>query len=283
MSESKPQFANFREAFCAYYRVSPEKYSRAVLWRSLPVSRRPLAAPILAFNRTFFATDLDIIRSLGAMTSEEQFSLQLDELYAVNRLERNIRRGFLGIRASGTRLMSLWKTVAPYVAPTAVVPSGRADEVRGGATPAGDRRSPDGAVVPEYIRTSPAIMRRVGRPSGPATREGEESRADVGWGAGDAIEGSAVVLRRLKRACDDISLGLSPAEAVTKAGLDDVQQLERLLAVNAAKNPSFGWMLGHLRLAEQLRQAEAELARHKLLVTEQAVELARWRGSGPRP
>ena len=92
MAESKPQFANFKDAFCAYYRVPAEKYGRAVLWRSLPFTRRILAVPILWFNQTFFATDLDIIRSLGPIQSSENFSLQLDELHAVNRLERNLRR-----------------------------------------------------------------------------------------------------------------------------------------------------------------------------------------------
>ena len=270
MAESKPQFANFREAFCAYYRVTPEQYARAVLRRSLPVSRRVLAWPILAFNRTFFATDLDIIRSLGAAYSEEQFALQLDELYAVNRLERNIRRGFLGIRASGSRLMNLWKTVAPYVAPRAAAP----ETTGNGGRSADDSRRTNGGAPVEYTRASPAILRRVGRPNG---TEGAGAGGVAGEQAADAMYSSAVLLRRLKRACDDIALGVTPTEAVSKAGLENLAQLERLLEANSATNPSFQWMLGHLRQSEQLRVANEEVARLKVLLAEQAVELARGR------
>lgn len=279
MAQSKPQFANFREAFCAYYRVAPEQYGRAALWRSLPFSRRLLAWPILAFNPHFFATDLDIIRSLGALTSEEQFSLQLDELHTVNRLERNIRRGVLGIRASGTRLMQLWRTVAPYVDPT-LPPGPTPDRERdeGGTTP--------GAASPgPYVRHSPAIVRRVGR--NPTAEASDPMGSPGAWGAqtpggvGDAAASSSVLLRRLKRACDDICLGQPPAEAVARAGLDDVGQLRRLLEVNGASNPAFRWMLGQLQQGDRVAALESELAQVKRLLAEQAVELDRWRTSGP--
>lgn len=286
MGENKAQFANFKDAFCAYYRIPPEKYARAVLWRALPFSRRLLALPILAFNSTFFATDLDIIRSLGAMQSSENFSLQLDELHAVNRLERNIRRGIFGIRASGSKLMGLWKTVEPFVIPPAVpvfIPVTNSPEM---AMSSGPRRSSDAGEAPLPVinnspRMSPAAARSVSRSSSPLD---VNLRAEPGVATAviDAADMSAVVIRRLKRACDDTVLGVPVEEAVINAGLNSVGQFMRLLESNSAAYPSFRWLLQQLRNAELLRDLESENAGLKAVLAEQTVELARVRGGGRR-
>lgn len=280
MADTKPQFANFKEAFCAYYRIRPEKYGRAVLWRSLPWTRRVLAAPILIFNRTFFATDLDIIRSLAPIRSAEEFAWQLDELHAVNRLERNIRRGFLGIRASGGRLMNLWKTVEPYVNQTAGA-DGNSTAAAGSSV-----SRPLTDVVPGFssgdgARTSPAIARRVGRTATVTLEESGEAGGMRGLGVADVGESSALILRRLRRACDDTVRGIPMEEAVLRSGLESVPQFRRLLEVNAASHPGFRWLHDHLRLGEMRRQLEAENAGLKKMLADQAAELARLR-SGPR-
>lgn len=115
MSEAKQQFSNFKEAFCAYYRCEPKAFSRKALFLGIPVTRRLLAIPIYVFNRAFFAIDMGIIESLGEARSSEEFSSMLDELSNTSRLERSIRRGLLGIRVSGGKLMAQWQLVAPYV------------------------------------------------------------------------------------------------------------------------------------------------------------------------
>jgi len=268
MAESKPQFANFGQAFCAYYRVKPAKYGRAVLWRSLPWSRRLLALPILAFNRTFFATDLDIIRNLEASQSAEEFSLQLDELYAVNRIERNIRRGFLGIRASGSKLMNLWKTVEPYVAP----PNDLTGTV---ASPLAVARSPGPAQA--TARLSPAIARRVGRAPSSASSESPEFVDYGDTGRAPASEASGLILRRIQRACDEVVSGTPVEEAVSRSGLDNVPQFLRLLAENATSKPSFRWLHEQLSQAERNRQIAAENAELKRTLNQQSIELARLR------
>lgn len=279
MAESKPQFANFGEAFCAYYRVRPEKYERAVLWRALPWSRRLLAVPILVFNRTFFATDLDIIRNLKPIQSVEEFSLQLDELYAVNRVERNIRRGFFGIRASGSRLMHLWKLVEPYVnSPkvTAVHPRSIAAQSKGGLRVSAEP-SAEGTPPVERVRASGAAARRVGRPGGDTSNGTRSPSSERERSTPDVLETSPLVLRRLHRACNETVSGLPLEQAVSNSGLEDVPQFLRLLSLNAASNPSFGWLLEQLRHSEIRRQLETENARLQAELAENRTELARLR------
>lgn len=273
MAETKPQFANFKEAFCAYYRVRPEKFANTVLWRSLPWSRRLLAVPILTFNRTFFATDLDIIRNLESIQSAEEFSLQLDELYAVNRIERSIRRGFLGIRASGSRLMNLWKTVEPYVTPpVALSPMPRVAARAPASSP----------FLAGSARTSPAIARRVGRMTSAPAEVSGETVARVGLGVVDAIETSPEMLDRLQRAFENTVRGIPLEEAVSTTGLDSVAHFRRLLEVNAAANPGFRWLHEQLQQGEMRREMEGKIVALKKKLEEQTVELARLRGNHRR-
>jgi len=115
MAEDKAQFGNFKEAFCAYYRCEPKAYARKALFVGIPASRRLLAVPIYLFNRPFFAIDVGIIESLGEARTSAEFSSMLDELCSTSRVERSIRRGILGIRVSGGKLMAQWELVADYV------------------------------------------------------------------------------------------------------------------------------------------------------------------------
>jgi hypothetical protein len=73
------------------------------------------AIPIYLFNRRFFAKDFDAIRAFGAARTPEEMTSVGAEFATVNRLERSIRRGFLSIRISGTRLLSLYERLLPYV------------------------------------------------------------------------------------------------------------------------------------------------------------------------
>ena len=115
MSEDKAQFSNFKEAFCAYYQCAPKAYARKALFLGIPATRRLLAVPIYLFNRPFFAIDVGIIESLGEARSSEEFSSMLDELCSTSRVERSIRRGILGIRVSGGKLMAQWELVAAHI------------------------------------------------------------------------------------------------------------------------------------------------------------------------
>ena len=279
MAETKPQFANFKDAFCAYYRVPEEKYGRAVLWRALPFTRRLLAMPILWFNHMFFATDLDIIRSLGPIQSSENFSLQLDELHAVNRLERNLRRGFLGIRASGSRLMALWKTVEPYVTPPdrSLPPQTRRPSESPGSRPPTEPAPPNGSQRP-----SPGAF-RAGAWGGAEPLPATDVAIPLPVNApADPLDVSALVVRRLKRACDDLVSGIPLPEAVANAGLDSVPQFLRLLDANSSTQPNFRWLREQIHNADRLQQLEDENNGLKSVLAEQTVELARIRGAARR-
>lgn len=155
MSGGTAQFPNFKAAFCGYHRCRPEDYVRKALFHGIPPTRRLLAYPIYLFNRRFFAIDMGILESLGEARSAEEFSGILDELSSTTRVERSIRRGFLGIRVSGTRLMTAWEAVAAYVkAPEVEVPV--VSVKRGGV---------DRSVVPEAgpKDVSAVVVRRLRR------------------------------------------------------------------------------------------------------------------------
>ena len=142
MSATKPEFRNFKEAFCAYHRCPETAYARKALFLGIPFTRRLLAYPIFLFNRSFFAIDFGILDSLGEARSVEEFTGILNELSGTSRVERSIRRGVIGIRVSGTRLMAEWDQVAKYVKP----PEAKAGEL-GRVTPRGegcDDRETDG-------------------------------------------------------------------------------------------------------------------------------------------
>jgi len=111
----RPQFANFKEAFCAYYRCKPERFEAKAFWKSLHRLAVLPAIPIYLFNRRFFHQDFDAIRQFGAARNSDEFSNVTDELGTMNRLERSIRRGVLRIRISGTRLLRLHDLLVPYV------------------------------------------------------------------------------------------------------------------------------------------------------------------------
>jgi hypothetical protein len=243
MSEAKPQFKNFKEAFCAYHRCSEAAYARKALFLGIPFTRRLLAYPIYLFNRSFFAIDFGILDSLGEARSEEEFTGMLDELSATSRVERSIRRGVVGIRISGTRLMSEWDQVARYVKP----PESTAGE-RGRVTPRATGERPV---------NSEAISREAPLP--------------------------AVVARRLHRAAKDVTTGKSMDQSALDAGLTGEAEFRKLLAQHCGDDPALRWLNTQLEQSVRIRELENEVAGLRVLLGERELLIRELRGGGSPP
>jgi hypothetical protein len=243
MSAAKPEFKNFKEAFCAYHRCSEAAYVRKALFLGIPFTRRLLAYPIYLFNRSFFAIDFGILDSLGEARNEEEFTGMLDELSATSRVERSIRRGVIGIRISGTRLMAEWDQVAKYVKP----PESRAGEV-GRVTP---RSSVDRPAASE------AISREAPLP--------------------------AVVARRLHRAAKDVTAGKPMDQAALDAGLAGEAEFRKLLAQHSGEDPALRWLNAQVEQSVRIRELENEVAGLRVLVGERELLIRELRGGGAPP
>lgn len=243
MSEAKPEFKNFKEAFCAYHRCPEAAYTRKALFLGIPFFLRPFAYPIYLFNRSFFAIDVGILDSLAEARSEEEFTGVLDELSATSRVERSIRRGVIGIRLSGTCLMAEWEQVAKYVRP----PESKAGEV-GRVTPRTNAERPV---------ASEAISREAPLP--------------------------AVVARRLHRAAKDVTIGKSMDQAALDAGLAGEAEFRKLLAQHCGDDPALRWLNTQVEQSVRIRELENEVAGLRVLLGERELLIRELRGGGSPP
>jgi hypothetical protein len=118
---TNPPFKNVRDAFCHQFRCAPRDFDRKFFFRTLQPFRAPLALPIWWFNRNLFAVDLDVIQTIGKSARREDCEGILEEFHNANRIERGFRRGVLGIRISGTRVIELRDLLDPLIEPPEVV------------------------------------------------------------------------------------------------------------------------------------------------------------------
>lgn len=244
MAKTHPKFPNFRDAFCAYYRCRPEDFQKRAFLRAVHPLKLPFALPIYAFNKPFFAMDFGIIDSMGDARTETEYEFAMDELIGINRVERSIRRGLLGIRISGSRLSAMWKRLEPYVEPPVIeVPR------------------PDVSVVPQDT-----IGRRASEASGLGGRELAPQ-----------------LVRRLKTAYEAITSGVPVPEAAVTAGFADEAEFLSVLEARAHTTPSARWLQEQLQLAARVRELEADLTRMKSLLADQYLDRSRARPSGDLP
>lgn len=235
-----PKFPNFREAFCAYYRCRPEDYQRRAFMRAMNPFKMVLGLPIYTFNKPFFAMDFGVVDSIGDARTESEFGFAMDELIGINRVERSIRRGLLGIRISGSRLKAMWETLKPYI-----------------EAPAAEAPRVDAAVVPQDI---------IGR------------RAPEAGPAGAAL--APQLVRRLRSASDAVISGVPVAQAVAEAGFESEADFVAALRSRADVHGQSRWLLAQLELAGKLAALESELAHARSVIADQQVELSRLRPPG---
>lgn len=122
MSEPQIQFPTFKEAYCAAYRCSPEKFDHRVFWKCVHRRALPLTVVIWAVERRVFQPDLEVIRALGAASSDVELRSVMEEFDNRCMVERSIRRTVFRMRVSGGRLMPLFRALLPLVKPFAPSP-----------------------------------------------------------------------------------------------------------------------------------------------------------------
>lgn len=232
-----PQFATFREAFCAYYRCRPEAFERKALWKGLYRHAVLLAIPIWLFNKRYFHKDLEVVRQFGNCRSSEEFTLVTGEFSTTNRLERSIRRGFMRIRVSGTRLVDIHNRLSRYVKPH------------------------EGSTISGFVVKAAAMDAAPTRPG------------DV---PGARTDGSALVIRKLKQAHDEITAGRPIAETLKGLAFTEAS-ITQALETNATVSPNFPWLRQHIQRERRLGELEEENARLLRKVASQSMEIDRLR------
>jgi len=252
MAGDKPEYNNFKEAICAYYGWNPDKYGKRLFFRAIPPPPRILALPIYWFNKPFFAVDFGIIDSLGDARSEDEYAGLLDELSGTTRVERSIRRGVLGIRITGTRLLAEWHKVAEYV------------------------KEPDylakGTVTPKLATDRNERVDRSGR-----LERTERADRPERVGEGVAKDLSVVVLRRLRRAAADIGNGVPVEKAVASAGLAGEFEFRKLVMAHGDGDPVLGRLREQYLLKERIRVLEEENVKLKSTLADREDQLYRLR------
>jgi hypothetical protein len=98
---------NFKSAFCARYESSQENFEQRVFWNAMHPEAKPVALLIRCLRPNFFASDLDCIRSIAAAESKQEVRAIINSLQYDPAFKKGFFRGFLRVRISGRRLMSL--------------------------------------------------------------------------------------------------------------------------------------------------------------------------------
>ena len=235
---NEPKYGSFREAYCAYYRCRPQDYQKRAFFRAMGPFHRMLGLPIYWFNKPFFAMDFGIVDSVGDARSATEFEAALDELMGINRVERSIRRGLMGIRISGPRLTAMWKRLLPYIE---LLPEEAPRE--------------DVAVVPQTT-----ISRR--------TVDGSPT-------SGGML--TPHVIRKLRVAMETVISGVPAEKAALDAGFARPEEFLEALRNRAISHEPSKWLLSQIELVVRVRELEAEVAQGKNLIADQQMALSRLR------
>lgn len=213
-----PQFDNIRDAFCAVYKCRPEAFERKVFWHGVLRHAWLPAKWIWLTERSFFNDDLGMIRTMGDAHSEPELQRAVDDLENLRLVERSIRRGALGIRVSGKRVLTQLLPLVPLLKPQ--------------SSHTAALRNPEPAALPAAAAVPVA-------PAGPR------------------VEGSALTVRRLKRLHADVVAGRDWKLAVADSGLEE-GSVGELLKQNSSGRPELAWLQGYLADQRELARLRQE-------------------------
>ena len=154
MSNPASTFPNFKEAYCAVHRCTPERFTGHLLLRSVPPLFRPLAALTYRLNPSLFVAEIDVITQMGRSASGREIGSAISELDGLRRVERSFWRG-IGLRANGDRLLDAWAEVKSLIAK----PDNSALPETPLLAPSANRASGDTPIA-EPQRDRPAVLQR---------------------------------------------------------------------------------------------------------------------------
>lgn len=98
---------SFRDLVCAYLDCPPPLYEVALFRAALSRHCYPIARWLFWRNPGFFREDLDVIRELATVRSNDLFLSELNRFYGRNLRDKNRWRKWFGIRLSGKRLIKI--------------------------------------------------------------------------------------------------------------------------------------------------------------------------------
>ena len=84
-----------------------------VFWRCLFRHALPLAFLIRRLNPGFFTEDMDLIREVGATTTQQLFKNEINYFFGRNLRDKSWLRKTFRIRVSGNRLIRLRRRFLP--------------------------------------------------------------------------------------------------------------------------------------------------------------------------
>jgi hypothetical protein len=130
--QSEPWPCTFKEAYCAYFRCSPECYERNLFRRGLYRRGWALALLIHCFAPGYFGEDMELIREVGEVRDPSLFNYELNVFKGrIQREDKWLKRAW-GVRVSGRRIARIRDRI--LTAPPSVIASrgdGSAQGARG--------------------------------------------------------------------------------------------------------------------------------------------------------
>lgn len=249
-------YPDLRAAYCAYYRVLPERFERSAFWRTLgwhavlPVLLTGGRVHSALLPEDFFARDLEHLTGVGECRSEQELTRALDSIGWDYTMERDRRRSWLRLRLSLRRVDDLFRPFLAVVrAPLAAADVKR---VEAGAEPvAGPVRERSFAEAPEL---RPAFHGKVAaaRATGPQ---------------------EASLLRKLERVHAQIVTGRSWETVLMEAGLAE-DEFDQLLEHYQGEHSQFAWLRSQFRRDGEFRRLRAENVRLTRMLTELSLRLS---------
>ncbi len=104
------KYRNFRTAYCEHFGCSEGDYQMRMFWACLYPHARPLARVILKIDPQYFDRDLELIRTLGAVTDLQTMEAEVND-FATQNCEDGLLRRRCHIRTSGQRMLNVGETV----------------------------------------------------------------------------------------------------------------------------------------------------------------------------
>ena len=122
MTDSKPQFSNFKDAYCAAHECAADRFESKVFWRCLRRHALPVAGLLRLRYPDFFQADFEAISAIGRAISEGELQVLVAEFENLRLVERGLLHATFQIRLSSVRLMQAFQELVPLLRPPEAVP-----------------------------------------------------------------------------------------------------------------------------------------------------------------
>lgn len=98
--------ANFADLFCRRYRITRDRYARALFWRCLHRQAIPLVPILRLLDDRYFAPDFDLIEGMAGVETRHEMHEELFD-FETHPLNHGFLRRSLKLRVSEKRVIDL--------------------------------------------------------------------------------------------------------------------------------------------------------------------------------